>query len=649
MNSETKNLISKAIDGAEEVLDPLKELPERAATDPGAPFKPEVLECLAALKKNDPARFEALRVGLKKAGCRITALDDAIAEKIGHAGGRGPRHADILIKLAESAELFHTPDKTGFADLGCNGHRETCRIRSKGFRQWLARRFFDETHWAPNSEAMQAALDVIEAKADYDAPERVVHVRVGGLNGKVYLDLCDENWRVVEIDTRGWRVIDNPPVRFRRAAGMKPLPIPLRGGSVEELRRFLNVKSHDDFVLVVAYLLTALRDRGPYPVIALSGEQGAAKSTLAAMLKALLDPNTAPLRALPREDRDLFIAATNGHVLAFDNVSGLSPWISDSLCRLSTGGSFAIRQLYTDQEEVLFDALRPVILNGIEEVITKPDLADRTLFLTLEPIPEELRRPEQELWAAFEVVRPRILGALLSAVARGLAMLPHTKLEKLPRMADFALWVSACETSLWPAGTFGAAYCGNRDKAIDGVLESDLVAVALRAFMTKRTEWTGTAKELLDALGIEAGETQRKSKNWPGAPQALSGRLRRAATFLRKFGVKISFARQGRERTRTIQISIAPENSGTQPSAPAAASAHALKPNGGKGFRAHPTATVLNDADDTADDGGTDSVSTVRAKTLKPNEVTAADGADANLPPQSVPKKSDDSAWRRRL
>jgi hypothetical protein len=283
---------------------------------------------------------------------------------------------------------------------------------------------------APSSEALQSALNVIEAKAHFDAPERQVHIRVGGLDGRLYLDLCDTTWRAVEIGSTGWRVIDNPPVRFRRAAGMQPLPMPVPGGSIELLRSFLNVQTDTDFVLVVAWALACLRNRGPYPVIVLSGEQGSAKSTFSAILRALLDPNTAPLRALPREDRDLFIAASNGHVLAFDNVSGLPPWISDTLCRLATGGGFALRQLYSDQEEVLFDAARPVILNGIEEIVTRPDLADRAVFLTLEPIQEERRRPEAELWAAFEAVRPQLLGALLDAVVVGLRRLPETRLEK---------------------------------------------------------------------------------------------------------------------------------------------------------------------------------------------------------------------------
>lgn len=636
--------IAEAIGAAEDIADPLDGLIEKIADDPGAAFTREVLERLAALKKDDRAAFELLRSKLKKAGCRVTALDEAIAEENGDAG-RGPTQADILIDLAQAADLFHAPDGTGFADLDINGHRETWPIRAKGFRRWLARCFFEATQGAPSSEALQSALNVIEAKAHFDAPERIVHVRVGGLDGKLYLDLGDEAWRAVEIDAAGWRVIDNPPVRFRRASGMQPLAYPVAGGSIAALCSFLNVQSDTDFVLVVAWALACLRNRGPYPVIVLSGEQGSAKSTFSSILRALLDPNTAPLRALPREDRDLFIAASNGHVLAFDNVSGLPSWISDTLCRLATGGGFAVRQLYTDQDEVLFDAARPVVLNGIEDIVTRPDLADRAVFLTLEPIPEERRRPEAELWAAFEAERPRILGVLLDAVVEGLKRLPETHLPKLPRMADFALWATACETALWPTGTFWAAYCGNRDEAVEGVIEADPIAAAVRALMAARTEWTGTASELLGALAEMAGERVAKAKTWPDSPRALAGRLRRAATFLRKIGIEIAFEREGRARTRIIRITAAsanpaPEHGGAQPSAPSASSAPRPNPNPVNGFAAPDLRTVANDAD-----GLPNSVTgTVRANPLKSHDGTAADDADAKDQPQSTPGKAGWSA-----
>lgn len=303
--------------------------------------------------------------------------------------------ADTLIEIGLEAELFHSSDGTPFADVRISGHRETWPVRSKGFRRWLGKRYFEMTRSAPSAAAVGASLNVLEARAQFEGPTRSVHVRVAGTGDRIYLDLADEAWRSVEIDASGWRIIEESPVRFRRSAGMLPLPAPVPGGSVDRLRAFANLQSKTDFVLVVAWLLAALRDRGPYPLLVLAGEQGSAKSTLAAMLRALVDPNVAPLRALPRDDRDLFIAANNGHLLVFDNVSGLPYWLSDTFCRLSTGGGFATRQLYTDSEEVLFDAVRPIVLNGIEDMISRPDLADRAIFLSLEPIREARRRPNE--------------------------------------------------------------------------------------------------------------------------------------------------------------------------------------------------------------------------------------------------------------
>jgi hypothetical protein len=649
--TEANNPIAATIDASEVVRDPLEGLIEKTATDRGAAFRPAALQRLAALKEDDRAAFEVLRAELKDAGCRITALDEAIDEENGDTGGgRDPSQADVLIALAQSAELFHAPDGTGFADLDISGHRETWPIHSKGFRRWLARCFYEATGGAPSSEALRSALNVIEARAHFDAPELAVHIRVGGLNDRLYLDLGDQSWRAVEIDATGWRIIDSPPVRFRRAAGMQPLPMPMSGGSVEKLRSFLNVKTDADFVLAVSWLLAAFRDCGPYPVLVLSGEQGSAKSTFSALLRALLDPNTAPLRALPREDRDLFIAANNGHVLAFDNVSGLRDWISDTLCRLATGGGFAVRQLYTDQDEVLFDAARPVILNGIEDIVARPDLADRALFLTLEPIPESRRRPEAELWTAFEVDRPCILGALLDVVVEGLKRLPETRLEELPRMADFALWATACETAMWSAGTFSSAYSGNRDEAVDGVIDGDPIAAAVRAVMATRTVWTGTASDLLGALAEAVVERVASSKTWPDSPRALSGRLRRAATFLRKVGVEIEFRKEGRARTRTIHITStssrpSPEDAGAQPSAPSASSAPIPKSSSCNGFESTDLRTVANDA------GCNDAtpVPTVRANPLECNGGAAADGADAKLRPHSLPETAQAGGWRTRL
>ena len=563
--------------------------------------------------------------------------------KRGETGGRGSSQADILIDLAESVELFHTPYGTAYADLEISGHRETRKVRTKIFKNWLALKFFEATKGAPSSEALLSALNVMEARARFDAPELDVNVRVAGHGGRLYLDLCDKEWRAVEIDDIGWRVIDNPPVRFCRAPGMKPLPVPLPGGSVDTLCSFLNVDKKRDFVLVVAWALAVLRNCGPYPVLALSGEQGSAKSTFSAVLRNLLDPNTAPLRALPREDRDLFIAATNGHVLSFDNVSRLSPWISDTLCRLATGGGFAVRQLYTDQDEVLFDAARPVVLNGIEDIVTRPDLADRAIFLTLEPISEASRRPEKELLAEFEKARPQILGALLDAVSIGLQRLPYTKLDRLPRMADFAIWVTACESALWTEGTFMRAYDGNRDEAVDSVIEADTVGSTVRSFMASRTVWTGTATELLVDLFEEVSETVSRAKTWPATPRALSSRLRRVANILRKIGIDISFDREGGARTRTIRISLTPDYAENLASAPSASSTGFEISTQDNGSNVPLLQTVQRNADANGVSADANEKlrdgATVREYARKSGGADGTDGRDAKL-------RSHSSDWR---
>jgi hypothetical protein len=248
----------------------------------------------------------------------------------------------------------------------------------------------------------------------------------------------------------------------------------------------------------------------------------------------------APVRALPRDERELFITASNGHVLAFDNLSGLPPWLSDTLCRLTSGGAFSTRRLFTDQDEILFAAARPVILNGIEDIITRPDLAGRAILLMLAPIPESKRRPEHALWREFELARPHILGALLDAAAHGLHMLPQVRLKRLPRMADFALWAAACESAFRPAGTLEAAYSNNRRYAIENMVDADPVAALVRELMADRAQWTGSASELLLAGTNVAGNPMIWNRSgWPKSPRALAGRLRRAQTFLRTLGIEI--------------------------------------------------------------------------------------------------------------
>jgi hypothetical protein len=461
----------------------------------------------------------------------------------------------MLSDFAQCEELFHTASGTAFADIGIAGHRETWPIRSTRFRAFLKRIHYRATGEAASAAEIRSALDLLEARAQFDGPQRPVHVRIAEQAGHIYLDLADEHWRVVEIAADGWRVTGSAPVRFCRPAGMLPLPVPEPGGSIETLWSFLNLPSRNDFVLIIAWLLAALRSRGPYPLLAVSGEQGSAKTVLSKLLKALIDPNAAPVRALSREERELMIAANNGHLLAFDNLSGLPHWLSDALCRLATGGSFAVRRLYTDVEEVLFEAARPILLNGIEDVISRPDLGDRAIVLTLASIADADRRPEADLWRQFEIARPGILGALVDGVVHGLRANNRVDHEHPPRMADLALWAAACETAFWPTGTFARAYAANRRAAIENLMEADPLATCVRTILGERSSWTGSASDLLRLCAQQAHADASMSPPWARNPRALAGRLRRAQTFLRTLDIEIIFGREGRSGTRVIRLS----------------------------------------------------------------------------------------------
>src|SRR5262249_53555376 len=145
--------------------------------------------------------------------------------------------AENLIALAKAGVklLFHHQDRA-YADIRVDEHRETWPVKSKRFRQWLKRLYYDTHKKVPNAEAVQEALEHVEAAALFEGEERQVDLRVAGQDGRIYIDLGSPDWRAIEIDEDGWRVIYDPPVRFRRPMGMRALPEPRRGGNISTLR-----------------------------------------------------------------------------------------------------------------------------------------------------------------------------------------------------------------------------------------------------------------------------------------------------------------------------------------------------------------------------------------------------------------------------
>jgi hypothetical protein len=464
--------------------------------------------------------------------------------------------ATEIVDLAVGAEFFHTPDREPFADFEVDGHREVWPVGSREAKLWLSALYWANTNQAPSRNSLQDALATLEAKALFAGSCEPVAVRLAQADDAIYLDLANDSWEAVEITAAGWRVVREAPVRFRRTRGMLPLPRPTSGGGVADLAGFINAATTTDFRLAVSWVIGALRPRGPYPILALHGEQGSAKSTTSRVLRALVDPNVSPVRAEPREARDLMIAARNSWILGFDNLSRLAPWLSDALCRLATGGGFATRELYTDTNETIFEAQRPIVLNGIADVGTRSDFLDRTLVLYLPPVDDGHRRDEESFWHDFEAARPSLLGALLDAVSAALSNQGSVQMGALPRMADFARWIMAAEVGLgWEPGSFLAAYQSNRETANTLALEGSALTAPLLA-LADAGGFEGTATTLLERLRAAAPEESVRQRSWPGSARALSDRLRRLAPNLRTAGLEVEFWREpGGRRSRMVRIS----------------------------------------------------------------------------------------------
>lgn len=457
----------------------------------------------------------------------------------GSDAARKPGQAEILYSLAsDHAEIFTAQDGTAHAFVPVAGRRECYRLTDANFAGWLTALYRARCGGAmPGADGRKEAIAALSW--DARATRRDVFVRVGGYAGKVFIDLGTEEWDAIVVDEDGWQIVKNPSIAFRRPASMRPLPTPLRGYDMAQLRPFLNLEP-EQWPLVAAWLIAATSPSGPYPILAFVGEQGSAKSAMVRVLKGLLDPAAAGLRGQPEEVRDLWVGANNSWVLAYDNVSHLNNDVSDALCRLATGGGYAKRANYTDDGEFVMDAQRPVVINGIGEVVTRPDLMDRTILIAPPTIPEDKRRNEKEFWRAFDAARPYLLGALLDALSVALARIGGVQLDALPRMADFAMLAAAAEPAYRADIGFLEAYAENREEAHATVIESSTLGEHLRKLVLVNGAWEGTAAELLTALNERASENEQRSRAWPKAPNKLPGALQRIAPSLRHIGVDVT-------------------------------------------------------------------------------------------------------------
>jgi hypothetical protein len=382
------------------------------------------------------------------------------------------------------------------------------------------------------AKAIADALATLRGEA-MDKPTEEVHLRVARLDGKVIIDLGGKGGNVAIVTRKGWSVESCSPVLFRRTALTGELPTPVRGGSIDQLRKLLNV-TDESWSVCLGWILAAFLPDIAHPILLLGGQQGTGKSTAARLLSGLFDPSPAPLRSPPRDPESWVHVLSNAYSSVVDNVSSIPSWFSDSLCKASTGDGSIRRKLDTDGQ-VVVDSFRSVIMiTSIDAGALQGDLGKRLVLLDLEPIASSRRQSEKALLRAYEAARPSILGALLDLLVKVLSALDSVTSEDLPRMADFALVLRALDQAL---GTRSfATYMGQSERIAEEVVESDPVGTAVAVFMQQHAEWQGTASELLAALE----SSKAPSKKWPTTGRGMAACLKRLAPALRLQGVEVT-------------------------------------------------------------------------------------------------------------
>ena len=462
-----------------------------------------------------------------------------------------------LKQLAElalrQAEYFKDAEKKVYAQVKIGGHGEFYPVKAYEFENWLSAinyKAFDEV---PTNKLKSEVVQYIEGVQRIASPEVEVELRVRGDDSFIEIDLGGHEWQSVYLNDLGWEV-DLHKNYFYRGRASASLPIPVTGDDEQDwLVRFFKL-SDNQAKLVQGWLLGCFKPQGPYPILILQGEQGSGKSTLASFLRSLVDPSLAEKTSLPNSERDLYIHALNNYVLTFDNQRTIYSKKSDWLCRMSTGGGFSTRRLYTNTEDEFFNCTRPMILNGITHLADEPDLLERALVINLPGI--DGRKTEKELKHKFEELKPRIFGQICDLLVSVLGQ-EDKHLDDLPRMADFAMFVSKAESDLgWQEGSFIKAMKENRKEALEILHESDsfLNALIQLAETRKELSWiflgtpTDLYQELLDNTPNKAWKNQL-----PNSPASLSKRLEMLKPVLREKGIRVTNSKSRGKRLKRIE------------------------------------------------------------------------------------------------
>lgn len=461
--------------------------------------------------------------------------------------------------------LFHNGQGDGYISLNISEHRESWPCGGKRTKKWLSSEIYRLQKKASGAEVIKSILAVLEGRACFEGLEIELQNRAAWLNGELWYDLTNRDWQAVRINKDGWEIVNKPPILFNRYSHHKAQTEPARGGNAKLFLKYVNIANPKHKLLDLVSMISDFIPGFPHVMTVIFGPQGSTKTTHSKIKRAIVDPSLIDVTSFPHSQRELVQALAHHYFLFFDNVTYITEDQSDTLCRAITGGGHIKRELYTDDEDVIYNFKRCIGLNGINLITTRPDLLERSLLLELERIEPKNRRTEKELYNSFEKDLPFILGGIFDTLVKAINIFPTINLKSHHRMADWEIWGCAIAEALgYTKEEFLAAYQDNITRQTEMLLNENIVATAVITFMQDKEVWKGTPTELLRQLTVDASfaEIDTREKYWPKGANILSRRLNELSTPLKQMGISVVISTSGTERY--IHIQKIPKDMATQ-------------------------------------------------------------------------------------
>jgi hypothetical protein len=461
-----------------------------------------------------------------------------------------------IVQLAlKHIKVFHDESQRGYARVSHSQATSIHALRSRDFKVWLAGELWNEEQKAPTAENLNSAINVLESQALFKGPLHRLYNRVApdpDGNG-IWIDMCNDNWQAIHVTSQGWRIVDNPPILFRRYSHQQPLPTPAPGGDPNLLFKYVNLAKDDENnrTLLLTSNIHYLIPKIPHVILILFGPQGSAKTTLLKLIRRTIDPSSVEVLSLPRDERELVQQLSHHYCAFYDNTGSLPHWISNVLCRAVTGTGFTKRELYTDDDDIVYSFHRCIGLNDINIAAQRPDALDRAVLIGLKHIPNKDRKTEEAFWREFNQDVGKILGGFLDVLAKAIRIYPTIELEGLHRMADYVKWGCAISEALGiKKEKFLAAYDANVEFHTEEAARSSPIVEVFVKFMVGKPAWEGSPSELYDKLCEKAKQLNisTRQKAWPKAPNILIRRINELVPALTQLGYEVAETREGRTR-----------------------------------------------------------------------------------------------------